>query len=163
MPQLPLLILWVIAIYTKLGSILLPSPKHKSKPVLVFKGINSCQPVHRIFGNKHICQDEGGGMKQVAFESLNSNQNSTDQIMNVIRSQLSHGDRRLLQELDGPNMRIVDYFDLIAGTSTGGLITAMLATPGRENPKRPMFTAPEITGFYKKYACKIFPKARCNS
>ncbi|KAJ0079731.1 hypothetical protein Patl1_23197 [Pistacia atlantica] len=41
-----------------------------------------------------------------------------------------------LQKLDGNDARIVDYFDFIAGTSTGGLVTAMLATPNQDN--RPM-------------------------
>lgn len=66
------------------------------------------------------------------------------------------------QELDGSDVRIVDYFDLIAGTSTGGLITAILSSPNRENLKRPMFTAAEVTQFYMKYANTIFPQARCN-
>jgi patatin-like phospholipase/acyl hydrolase len=44
-----------------------------------------------------------------------------------------------MQELDGPDARITDYFDVIAGTSTGALITAMLAAP--DENKRPLFTA----------------------
>ncbi|WVZ90366.1 hypothetical protein U9M48_036673, partial [Paspalum notatum var. saurae] len=36
-----------------------------------------------------------------------------------------------LQKLDGAGARLADYFDCIAGTSTGGFITAMLAAPGR--------------------------------
>ncbi|KAM0066675.1 putative patatin-like phospholipase domain, Acyl transferase/acyl hydrolase/lysophospholipase [Helianthus debilis subsp. tardiflorus] len=44
-----------------------------------------------------------------------------------------------LQRLDGENARLADYFDVIAGTSTGGLVTAMLTTPDEEG--RPIFEA----------------------
>ncbi|OQU84037.1 hypothetical protein SORBI_3005G219100 [Sorghum bicolor] len=51
----------------------------------------------------------------------------------------------LLQRIDGQDARIADYFDFIAGTSTGGLITAMLSAPGKD--KRPLFAAKEINQF----------------
>ncbi|KAF8377522.1 hypothetical protein HHK36_030904 [Tetracentron sinense] len=44
-----------------------------------------------------------------------------------------------LQELDGEDARLADYFDVIAGTSTGGLLTAMLTAPDDNN--RPLFAA----------------------
>ena len=63
-----------------------------------------------------------------------------------------------LQELDGPDARIADYFDVIAGTSTGALVTSMLAAPG-EN-KRPLFEAKDINTFYLENGPKIFPQRR---
>uniref|UniRef100_A0A0E0MNC6 PNPLA domain-containing protein n=1 Tax=Oryza punctata TaxID=4537 RepID=A0A0E0MNC6_ORYPU len=41
-----------------------------------------------------------------------------------------------LQRLDAPDARLADYFDYIARTSTGGLITMMLATPQEDGDGR---------------------------
>lgn len=64
-----------------------------------------------------------------------------------------------LQRIDGEDARIADYFDIIAGTSTGGLITSMLTAPN-EN-KRPLFVAKDIKDFYLMKCPKIFPQD-CN-
>ena len=61
-----------------------------------------------------------------------------------------------MQKLDGEDARLADYFDVIAGTSTGGLVTAMLAAPNETN--RPLFTAKEIKEFYLENCPKIFPQ-----
>jgi predicted acylesterase/phospholipase RssA len=63
-----------------------------------------------------------------------------------------------LQELDGPDARIADYFDVIAGTSTGALVTSMLATPDEKN--RPLFAAKDVTDFYLENGPKIFPQKK---
>lgn len=47
---------------------------------------------------------------------------------------------------------------MIAGTSTGGLIAAMLAAPNENN--RPLFAAKDIVPFYLDNCPKIFPQSR---
>ncbi|XP_073132654.1 patatin-like protein 2 [Henckelia pumila] len=65
-----------------------------------------------------------------------------------------------LQKLDGEDARIADYFDVIAGTSTGGLVTAMLTAPNEKH--RPIFAAKDIKDFYLGHCPKIFPQKNRN-
>jgi predicted acylesterase/phospholipase RssA len=63
-----------------------------------------------------------------------------------------------LQELDGEEARLADYFDVITGTSTGGLITAMISAPNESG--RPLYAAKDIVPFYLEHSSKIFPKPK---
>jgi hypothetical protein len=45
-----------------------------------------------------------------------------------------------LQELDGLDARLDDYFDCIVGTSTGGLVTTMVTAPGEDGRPGPSST-----------------------
>ncbi|XP_071730934.1 patatin-like protein 3 [Rutidosis leptorrhynchoides] len=61
-----------------------------------------------------------------------------------------------LQALDGDDVRLADYFDVITGTSTGGLITIMITAPDANN--RPLYAAKDIVPFYLDNCPKIFPQ-----
>ena len=44
---------------------------------------------------------------------------------------------KLQQKSGNPDARIADYFDLIAGTSAGGVLTCIYLCPDAQNPSRP--------------------------
>ncbi|KAA3457471.1 patatin-like protein 3 isoform X2 [Gossypium australe] len=83
-------------------------------------------------------------------------------IRGIIPSVLLASLESKLQELDGPNARIADYFDIVAGTSTGGLIATMLTAPNKDNGRQPLYKAKDIAKFYLENSPKIFPQDSIN-
>ncbi|CAD5963513.1 Patatin-like protein 2 [Planktothrix tepida] len=62
-----------------------------------------------------------------------------------------------LQDFTGnSDARIADYFDLIAGTSAGGILTALYLCPDAENPLRPRCSAQEVYDFFRYQSSQIF-------
>ncbi|KAL8477118.1 hypothetical protein ACS0TY_029430 [Phlomoides rotata] len=83
-------------------------------------------------------------------------------IRGIIPSTILSNLESKLQEIDGGEARIADYFDVIAGTSTGGLITTMLTAPAAPNG-RPLYLAKDITKFYLEHGPRIFPEKSRNN
>jgi len=54
------------------------------------------------------------------------------------------------------NVRIADYFDLFAGTSTGGILACAYLCPDQKDPLRPRFSATEVVDLYLERGDEIF-------
>jgi patatin-like phospholipase/acyl hydrolase len=65
-----------------------------------------------------------------------------------------------LQRYSGdPTKRIADYFDLIAGTSTGGILTCLYLYPDAQKPFRPLFSAADAVNLYLENGGGIFKES----
>jgi len=68
-------------------------------------------------------------------------------------------EEKLKAKTGNPDARIADYFDLIAGTSTGGILTCAYLIPGQDNSGeeiRPKFSATQVVDLYLKRGGDIF-------
>ncbi|MEG4487793.1 patatin-like phospholipase family protein [Microcoleus sp. D2_18a_B4] len=69
-------------------------------------------------------------------------------IRGIIPAQVLVSIESKLQKASGnPDARIADYFDLIAGTSAGGILTCIYLYPDAENPTRPRWSAKDAVNF----------------
>ena len=67
-------------------------------------------------------------------------------------------ERKLQEKTGNPDARLSDYFDFMAGTSTGGLLVCTYLLPSATDPTRPMMTAEEALGLYSKRGGNIFSR-----
>ena len=67
---------------------------------------------------------------------------------------LAYLEEQLQVKTNNPSARLADYFDLLAGTSTGGILTCMYITPDENG--RPRFSAQDAVDLYLKNGQEIF-------
>lgn len=65
-------------------------------------------------------------------------------------------EQKLQEFSNNPDARIADYFDLLAGTSTGGILTCAYLIPDANNPSRPKLTAEQALSLYLDDGKHIF-------
>lgn len=65
---------------------------------------------------------------------------------------------RRLSDAAGAEQRIAERFDLLAGTSTGGLLALALTAPDPEAPTRPRLAAGELIRLYEEEGPHIFSR-----
>ncbi|WP_142827184.1 CBASS cGAMP-activated phospholipase [Planococcus soli] len=66
----------------------------------------------------------------------------------------------LLAEIEAQTEKpIAELFDLVVGTSTGGILALGLVAPDRKTPANPRYTAEQFLGFYLEESHEIFDKS----
>jgi uncharacterized protein len=67
-------------------------------------------------------------------------------------------EERLRAVTNNSNAHIGEYFDLIAGTSTGGILTSIYLCPGENAPSKAKYGAADALNLYMEHGNKIFHK-----
>ncbi len=77
-------------------------------------------------------------------------------IRGIIPAQVLVALERKLRDTTGDaNTRVADFFDLIGGTSTGGILTCLLLASDRES-RRPRYSTSDALELYLKHGGEIF-------
>jgi patatin-like phospholipase/acyl hydrolase len=78
-------------------------------------------------------------------------------IRGIIPAQILVTLEKILQKRTGkPDVKLGDYFDLIAGTSTGGILTCIYLTPDKLDNQRPRFSSEDAVNLYMEHGSTIF-------
>jgi len=73
-----------------------------------------------------------------------------------------HIEQRLKEFSNNPEAKIADYFDIIVGTSTGGILGCYYLVPDPSNRLKSMFTAQQALNLYVEKGYEIFNKSKKN-
>lgn len=65
-------------------------------------------------------------------------------------------EKKIQQQSGDPSARLADYFDMIAGNSTGGILACLYLCPDKKNASRPLFSAEEAVNLYLQHGQEIF-------
>jgi patatin-like phospholipase/acyl hydrolase len=68
-------------------------------------------------------------------------------------------ERQVREAKKDPNIKIGECFDLVAGTSTGGILTLMLLAPDPDAPKKARFSASDALELYTEHGDEIFDRS----
>lgn len=78
-------------------------------------------------------------------------------IKGILSGQILVNIEKMIQEItNNTNARIGDYFDIVSGTSTGGILACAYITPNEFN--KPKYSAEEIVSLYLENGSTIFKK-----
>lgn len=69
---------------------------------------------------------------------------------------VAHIEKRAQQMSGNSNLRVAHLFDLLGGTSAGGILTTLYLTPSSSNNSTPKYSAGEVAQLYKELAPTLF-------
>ena len=72
---------------------------------------------------------------------------------------LIYVEQKLQEKTGNSRAKIAEYFDLIAGTSAGGILTCLYLCPDPNSPNKPLLSAEEVLQFYYEKSDQIFAKS----
>ncbi|EKD06759.1 patatin-like phospholipase family protein [Arthrospira platensis] len=65
-------------------------------------------------------------------------------------------EHKIQEKTGNPQARLVEYFDLFAGTSAGGIMTCLYLSPDLQDPTKPRCSAEEARNFFYQNSRNIF-------
>lgn len=72
---------------------------------------------------------------------------------------LIYVEQKLREKTGNSQAKIAEYFDLIAGSSAGGILTCLYLFPDPNSPHTPLLSADQVMEFYYKKSGQIFDKS----